>query len=112
MRQQAKFCENCGHPLERRCPNCGRPVSAAAKFCGNCGYNLSHIPATTPSSLASLRQAAPAALQEKVRAVGKGLEGERKLVTVLFADIVGSIELAEAMDPEDWREVVTGVHGA
>lgn len=109
-RAEARFCENCGSPLARSCPNCGRPVSAAAKFCGNCGYNLASVRAAASPSLADLRQTAPHSLQEKVRAAAPGAEGERKLVTVLFADIVGSTELAEALDPEDWREMVSGAH--
>jgi class 3 adenylate cyclase len=107
---EAKFCENCGKPLERRCPNCGRPVSATAKFCANCGYNLSAVRPVVSESLARLQQSAPQALQDKVRAAGQRLQGQRKLVTVLFADIVSSTELAERLDPEDWREIVSGVH--
>lgn len=105
-----RFCENCGQPLERRCPNCGRPASATARFCGNCGYNLSSVASVPAPNLADLRRSAPAPLQEKVRSAARVLEGERKLVTVLFADVVGSTELAEALDPEDWREVVSGAH--
>lgn len=67
----ARFCENCGQPLARTCPNCGQPVSPSAKFCGNCGVHLAAAegPAATPAAvgrLASLQQAAPTALQQKI----------------------------------------------
>jgi class 3 adenylate cyclase len=64
----------------------------------------------TPSQLDMLRRATPQPLAQKILAQRDRLEGERKLVTALFTDIVGSTTLAEAMDPEDWREVVSGAH--
>jgi class 3 adenylate cyclase len=63
-----------------------------------------------PSQLDLLRRATPQPLAQKILAQRDRLEGERKLVTALFTDIVGSTALAEAMDPEDWREVVSGAH--
>lgn len=118
----ARFCENCGHALPRLCPNCGQTVSTAARFCSNCGFQLtaaspgagvnggaaSRAPGAT--SLDALRRAAPQPLAQKILAQRNRLEGERKLVTALFTDIVSSTMLAEAMDPEDWREVVSGAH--
>jgi class 3 adenylate cyclase len=52
------------------------------------------------------RSYTPDRLAERMLAAGRALEGERKLVTVLFADVVGSMELAERLDPEDWRRVM------
>lgn len=109
----ARFCENCGQPLERVCPNCGKSVSTSSKFCRNCGHNLTEAeraaaPVTRSESLDVLRRSAPQAVVTKMLAERGRLEGERKLVTALFADIVGSTTLAEQMDPEDWREVVAG----
>lgn len=106
----AKFCENCGKPLENNCPNCGKPVAPNAKFCRTCGYHLAGTTAAPASRLADLQQAAPAALQNKMRDARAKLIGERKLVTVLFTDIVGSTALAEKLDPEDWGEIVAGAH--
>lgn len=117
----AGFCENCGSAIVPACPNCGNPVKAGAKFCKTCGFKLGAAPAAAqPSpapkadpraaSLDALRQAAPNAVAEKIRAQRGRSEGERKLVTALFTDIVGSTALAEQMDPEDWRDVVTGAH--
>ena len=60
--------------------------------------------------MASLQQALPQALQHKIRVAQARMEGERKPVAILFTDIVGSTSLAEALDPEEWREIVTGAH--
>ena len=113
----AKFCENCGQPFERVCPNCSKPVSANSKFCKNCGFNLvgaaveaRPAPVTKSADLDALRKTAPTNLSKKILAERERTEGERKLVTALFTDIVGSTSLAEAMDPEDWREIVSGAH--
>ncbi len=112
----AKFCENCGQPFERVCPNCGKPVSANARFCKNCGFNLAGgaqaqpTPVTRSANLDALRKNAPVSVSQKILAERERMEGERKLVTALFTDIVGSTSLAEQMDPEDWREVVSGAH--
>jgi class 3 adenylate cyclase len=89
----------------RNCPRCDNPVAADARFCANCGQSL------TPDSDESvaarqtrLAAAAPAPLVEKMRAAK--LTGERKVVTALFADVVGSTTLAESMDPEDWTQII------
>ncbi len=113
----ARFCENCGQPFERICPKCGTPNSPTAKFCKNDGFNLQTAkvqarPAqvTKSADLDALRKAAPQNVATKILAERDRMEGERKLVTALFTDIVGSTTLAEQMDPEDWREIVSGAH--
>src|SRR5574342_706642 len=96
----AKFCENCGQPLERACPNCGQPVSPQARFCKNCGHNLAGAPAaagpapvTRSDSLDAIRQATPQTLVSKILAARERPEGERKIVTAVSTDIVGSTTL-------------------
>ncbi len=113
----ARFCENCGQPLEVTCPNCGSPVSPQAKYCKTCGFDLTGgqvtvraAPVTRTKGLDDLRRAAPERIATKILAEREQLTGERKLVTALFADIVGSTAMAEQMDPEDWREIVAGAH--
>ncbi|MBI3741512.1 MAG: AAA family ATPase [Chloroflexi bacterium] len=113
----ARFCENCGQPFEKICPNCGTPNSPTAKFCKKDGFNLQTAKIesraatlTKTADLDALRKTAPQNVATKILAERERLEGERKLVTALFTDIVGSTTLAEQMDPEDWREVVTGAH--
>jgi ABC-type oligopeptide transport system substrate-binding subunit/class 3 adenylate cyclase len=102
----ARFCQNCGQPLEKVCPNCGTSNVTDAKFCKQCGSLL----ATEGDRLGVLQQAAPQALQDKIRAASTNIEGERKPVTILFTDIVGSTSLAEKLDPEEWKEIVSGAH--
>ena len=80
-----KFCNECGTSLAAGCPNCGATNSADAKFCGNCGNSLS-----------------PAATLKSSRPVA-----ERRLVSVLFADLVGFTTLTEDRDPEETRELLT-----
>ncbi len=88
------------------CPRCDAPVAADARFCANCGQAL------TPDSgddgvqarQERIAAAAPPTLIEKMRTAK--LTGERKPVTALFADIVGSTTLAEQMDEEDWTQIV------
>jgi class 3 adenylate cyclase len=87
------------------CPRCEAPVTADARFCANCGQPLAGATETDEALQARLSAAAPAPLVDKMRAAK--LTGERKPVTALFADVVGSTSIAEAMDPEDWTALVT-----
>jgi class 3 adenylate cyclase len=107
----AKFCQQCGQPLSIICANCSEINDPDARFCKNCGNELSQTskPDQT-ASLETLQQSAPDDLQAKVRNAMSQMDDERKPVTILFVDIVGSTSKAEKMDPEEWREVVTGAH--
>jgi len=90
-----RFCDNCGQSLALRCPNCGEENRSGARFCGNCGQTLPGGEAEgAGSGVAAPR---PAAGQ---------VVNERRLVSVLFADIVGFTPLAEAQDPEAVRELL------
>ena len=93
------------------CLKCGTENPDQAKFCNECGSSLAiETGPGADSRLASLQQAAPQGVREKLRAAGESVEGERKPVTILFADIVGSTSIAEKLDPEEWKEVVAGAH--
>jgi class 3 adenylate cyclase len=88
-----------------KCPRCENPVTADARFCASCGQSLAPESDEAVAELqARLTAAAPAPLVEKMRAAK--LTGERKVVTALFADVVGSTTLAESMDPEDWTQII------
>ena len=99
----AKFCIDCAAPLASRCPKCGRENISRAKFCANCAAPLSASPPTNTSTteFASAVRIAP---EQPVASLA--LEGERKTVTALFADIKGSTELEQDLDPEEARAIV------
>lgn len=108
-RADAKFCEQCGDSLALTCPVCAADVSPDARFCSNCGSALREdLP--TPQADGDLSRYLPEALQAKLRSAraGHAMQGERRTVTMLFADIQGSTAAAEQMDPEDWATVVNG----
>ncbi len=107
---QAKFCNGCGGRLERACPSCAHPNPPESRFCNECGQSLEVAPAPTPAT----RPASPGAytpkhLAEKILTSKSALEGERKQVTVLFADLKGSMELLADRDPEQARQLLDPV---
>jgi ABC-type transport system substrate-binding protein/class 3 adenylate cyclase len=82
-----------------------------AKFCLQCGTRLDGVADPgSESKLKSLQETAPQALREKIKATQTEIEGERKPVTILFTDIVGSTTIAEKLDPEVWKEIIVGAH--
>ena len=96
--ERLKFCEDCGAPLARACPSCGAQIRPGKKFCGECG---SSTESPSASGFASPSQYVPKHLAEKILHSKAVLEGERKQVTVLFADLKGSMELLADRDPEE-----------
>ena len=103
----AKFCEECASPLGRACVKCGRPLSPKAKYCPECAHPTALSPGTAtrpgPDSYT------PKHLAERILTSKTALEGERKQVTVLFADLKGSMELLADRDPEDARKLLDPV---
>src|SRR5580700_10267727 len=91
-----KFCAECGKPLSNRCSNCNSDNAPEAKFCVDCGEPLI-APVSTPE---------PARPPVQIREV----VGERRHLTVLFCDLVGSTAISAQLDPEEWRETVAGYH--
>ena len=103
----AKFCEECATPLARTCSNCGRQLSATAKFCPECAHPASAAtPAPRAQRFISPESYTPKHLAEKILTSKSALEGERKQVTVLFADLKGSMELLADRDPEEARKLL------
>jgi predicted ATPase/class 3 adenylate cyclase len=106
-----RFCEQCGAGLSAECPACGRPVRAGARFCGGCGGQLGRegAPAESPPPPAgdeARRPYTPRHLAEKILTTRSAVEGERRVVTVLFADCVGFTSIAEKLDPEDVHRIM------
>src|SRR5205823_8972033 len=83
-----KFCGECGAPLKLKCPSCGFANALGIKFCGECGKPLAE--AAKPGAPREPRSYTPKHLAEKILSSRSALEGERKQVTVLFADVKGS----------------------
>jgi hypothetical protein len=102
----AKFCEECANPLARRCANCGTTLSSTAKFCPECAHPAGTAPAQ-PRKL-SPESYTPKHLAERILTSKAAMEGERKQVTVLFADLKGSMELLADRDPEEARKILVG----
>ena len=107
-REGARFCRDCGALFAAVCSSCGAKVEAGSKFCDNCGTPLAATPTSTPEPLHRVRAEAAAAedITEIVRASKSPAEAERRQLTVMFCDLVGSTELAARLDPEVLRDVV------
>jgi class 3 adenylate cyclase/predicted ATPase len=105
---EGKFCIECGRPLRPRCSQCGVDVVPRAKFCAECGTPLTTQSPEPPSPQSPLRYT-PGHLAEKILTSKTALEGERKQVTVLFADLKGSMELLADRDPEEARAILDPV---
>ncbi len=89
-----RFCESCGARLARLCPSCGYELKPQAKFCGQCGVSLG-----APAVRAALPEARPAAQPQTA-------DGERRQLTVLFCDLVGSTPLSQQLDAEECRDII------
>ena len=87
-----------------RCPSCGFENPRGFKFCGGCGAGLS---APIPELQRDPRSYTPKHLADRILTTRAALEGERKKVTVLFADVKGSMELADQVDPEEWHGILS-----
>ena len=101
-----KFCGECGARLEALCPSCKASNPPANNFCGQCGATLGQVVA---SNFSFLQAYTPKHLAEKILTSKSALEGERKQVTVLFADMKGSMELLADRDPEEARKLLDPV---
>jgi class 3 adenylate cyclase/tetratricopeptide (TPR) repeat protein len=95
----SNFCAQCGNALLRVCANCGAENPAISNFCSRCGCALADTGAKPGAS-------------GSVHETGAGLSGERRHLTVLFCDLVGSTGIAAKLDPEEWRETVGGYQRA
>src|SRR5499427_8818384 len=99
-REGRKFCAECGEALASKCPRCGATNESREKFCGECGAALG------TSQSAAARKSNQPQIRIAETSPPENLEGERKTVTMLFADIKGSMDLIEDLDPEEARAIV------
>src|SRR5262249_47936414 len=105
---QAKFCLECGARLALACASCGTELPASARFCLQCGQAVT-VGAVAPVRSPSPETYTPRHLAEKILTSKAALEGERKQVTILFADLKGSMELMADRDPEEARRILDPV---
>ena len=104
-REEAKFCKKCGEKLELKCPSCGHEYDSDSVFCDECGHDLRNPPLidyTKPQSYT------PKHLQDKILTTRSSLEGERKIVTILFADVANYTSMSEKLDPEEVHQIMDG----
>jgi class 3 adenylate cyclase/tetratricopeptide (TPR) repeat protein len=104
----AKFCAECASPLAGTCVHCGHHLSPTAKFCSECGQPTG-VSTSTPTPFGPPETYTPKHLAQKILNYKAALEGERKQVTVLFADLKGSMELLADRDPEEARKLLAPV---
>src|SRR5262245_56910370 len=99
-REGRKFCAKCAAPLARLCPQCGASNEPGEDFCGACAA------ARGPVRSVQAKKSDDAPIRVADRPAFEDIDGERKTVTALFADIKGSTELMEDLDPEEARRIV------
>src|SRR2546428_6452488 len=104
-----RFCAECGAPLALPCSSCGFSNEPEEKFCGGCGTPLSAAPRPREPPARAPQSYTPGYLAEKILTAKNSLEGECKQVTVLFADLKGSMELLADRDPEEARQLLDPV---
>ena len=105
---EKKFCIECGERLTLRCPGCESELKGIEKFCGECGHDLSKAKDTPPIDYSQPQSYTPKFLAEKILTTRSSIEGERKLVTVLFADVANYTSIAEKLDPEEVHQIMDG----
>jgi len=105
----SKFCLECGAKLSAHCAGCGTALPGGSKFCNECGQPVASAPEGRASRFTAPESYTPKHLVEKILTSKAALEGERKQVTVLFADLKGSMELVADRDPEDARQLLDPV---
>src|SRR5438132_12332941 len=108
-REGRRFCGECGLSFASTCPSCGFLNEGSEKFCGGCGGSLSSAPTAAAPKFGSPGSYTPKHLAEKILTSKSALEGERKQVTVLFADLKGSMEVLADRDPEEARQLLDPV---
>jgi hypothetical protein len=107
-RKEANFCKECGAKLELFCPSCGHPYEPSSKFCDKCGYDLRLPKDAGRTDYSQPQSYTPKHLADKILNTRSTLEGERKLVTVMFADVAGFTAISEKQDPEDVHRIMDG----
>ncbi len=105
-REGVKFCEECGAKFELECPACKAKIPLDKKFCGACGHKLDATSEALPVDYTQPQSYTPKHLADKILRKRSTIEGERKLVTVLFADVADYTSMSENLDPEEIHRIM------
>lgn len=105
-RDRVMFCEECGAKLELKCFDCGATIPIGRKFCGNCGFKLINVTESTTTDYSEMQSYTPKYLADKILTTPNTIEGERKILTVLFADVSNYTAMTEKLDPEDIHQIM------
>jgi len=107
-KEGANFCGKCGSKLFFVCSQCGSENYPENSFCNECGQNLIEPKEAPPIDYSEPKSYTPKFLAEKILTTRSSMEGERKLVTVLFADVANYTSVAEKLDPEEVHQIMDG----
>jgi len=107
-RQEAKFCKQCGRNLEAKCPSCGFDCPSDSHYCDECGHRISKLKKPALINYSQPRSYTPKYLADKILTSRNSIEGERKFVTVLFADVADYTSISEQFDPEEVHQIMDG----
>jgi class 3 adenylate cyclase len=106
--EEALFCNKCGGKLESKCQQCGQSNPPGSLFCNKCGNDLQSSSGVPPVDYSQPESYTPRFLADKILTTRSSIEGERKLVTVFFADVSGYTALSEKLDPEEVHGIMDG----
>jgi uncharacterized membrane protein YvbJ len=106
--EDAIFCRKCGNKLEVVCPKCARNLAPDSEFCDKCGYSLKESKEVFSIDYSKPKSYTPKHLADKILTTRSSLEGERKIVTVLFADVANFTGNSEKLDPEEVLQIMDG----
>jgi class 3 adenylate cyclase/tetratricopeptide (TPR) repeat protein len=107
-RAGVKFCEECGAKLDVECPRCKAKIPPDRKFCGECGHKISEASEARILDFSEPQSYTPKFLADKILTSRSSIEGERKRVTVFFADVADYTALSEKLDPEEVHQIMDG----
>jgi class 3 adenylate cyclase len=107
-REGAKFCLKCGDNFEVKCAVCGNSLPSEALFCDECGHSLIETKEASSVDYSQPHSYTPKHLVDKILTARTSIEGERKLITVLFADVTGYTSMSEKLDPEEVHQIMDG----
>ena len=107
-REGVKFCEECGTKLDLECSHCHATIPPGRKFCGECGNKLIKTSEAPVVNFSEPQSYTPKFLADKILISRSSIEGERKYVTVLFADVANYTAISEKLDPEEVHQIMDG----